>query len=227
MSWKFETVYTLGPYRGELRKAVIQIKKRSAEPLRKALGQLLAHQILADHVPSSPASPELTSKELVDWRCKELGRRRTETKSPMILPVPNHWKRRFTRSADTAGSLAHALADATHWPVNTGIIRRIRKTSKQGMLAWSERVGNVRGAFEIAAAKSLSGGHVIVVDDVFTSGATSAEVSRVLRKAGASRVDVAVVARGTGARESKMDLGVDEGSDSADQIRPASDAAEE
>ena len=70
------------------------------------------------------------------------------------------------------------------------------------MLPWSERRQNVRNAFQVKHRESLIGRHVYLVDDVLTSGATAAEISRLLMKAGARRVDVVVIARGTGVRES-------------------------
>ena len=82
-----------------------------------------------------------------------------------------------------------------------GVVRRIRKTSKQGMLSWTERTQNVRGAFKLRPTERIRGRHVIVIDDVLTSGATANEIAKVLRKGGAKAVTVAVAARGTGARE--------------------------
>jgi predicted amidophosphoribosyltransferase len=69
------------------------------------------------------------------------------------------------------------------------------------MLAWSNRTGNVQHAFRVRRPKQLAGRHILLVDDVFTSGATAAELTRCLLKAGASRVTIAVAARGTGVRD--------------------------
>jgi predicted amidophosphoribosyltransferase len=121
---------------------------------------------------------------------------------PIVVPVPNHWTHAFGGAADAAGSLARSLSNKTGWELNTRIVRRIRKTAKQGMLSWSERKQNVRGAFKISDAKQVTARHVIVVDDVLTTGATSAELSSRLKRAGAASVSVVVAARGTGARES-------------------------
>lgn len=69
------------------------------------------------------------------------------------------------------------------------------------MFAWSNRPGNVHRAFEVRHPRTIAGQHILVVDDVFTSGATAAELTRCLLKAGAKKVTVAVAASGTGTRQ--------------------------
>lgn len=177
--WRFDRVLTLGPYRNDLRCAVILMKKPGQELLRQVLGELMA-QLAIDAV-----------------YCSD-----TAALPPLLIPVPNHWTHRFRGVSDSAGTLAKAVSKHTGWPLNSTSVRRIRKTAKQGMLAWSERSQNVRGAFKILAADRVTGRHVILVDDVFTSGATAAELSSRLKRAGAAEVTVLVAARGTGARES-------------------------
>ncbi|MFN3192758.1 MAG: ComF family protein [Aureliella sp.] len=179
--FRFDRVITLGPYRDHLREAVIRLKKPHESLLRRYLAKLLA-----EIVQQAFAEQEQSTEEVV--RC--------------IIPVPNYWTHSFYGVADAAGELASVLSAESGIPLKTKLIRRIRKTAKQGMLSWTERSTNVRGAFEIPETKALTGCHVILVDDVLTSGATCSEVSRQLKLAGASRVTVAVIARGTGARES-------------------------
>lgn len=171
--WRFTAVVTLGPYRDDLREAVILMKKKPFELLRRAVGELMAEQ--------------LTS---------QFG-----AESPVLISVPNHWTRTWFRSVCQASSLAQSVSMQTGWPLLHGVVRRSRKTSKQGMLSWTERTHNVRGAFTLRPTKQIVGRHVIVIDDVLTSGATANEIAKVLLKGGAGRVSVAVAARGTGARE--------------------------
>jgi predicted amidophosphoribosyltransferase len=75
---------------------------------------------------------------------------------------------------------------------------RSRATAPQASLAWRERARNVRGAF--AATRPFAGARVALVDDVMTSGATAAAASAALRRGGAARIEVWVVARTPGAR---------------------------
>lgn len=173
--WAFGNVLTLGPYQDDLRDVVVAIKKPSGEPLRQAVAELLAQKLVANVSKNTDAGA-------------------------VLLPVPNHWSHSFGYAADTAGQLAFALSAFTGIPVVTGVVRRIRKTRKQGMLAWSDRTKNVAGAFKILDASRLTGRHIFLVDDVLTSGATAAEIAKLLRRGGAARVDVAVVARGTGTK---------------------------
>ena len=121
---------------------------------------------------------------------------------PLLIPVPYHWSHAFSSSANTSELLAQGIATTCRWSVAQRIVRRTRKTSKQGLLSWAERKTNVRHAFSVHAPNALQGRQVWLVDDVMTSGATTAELARLLLKAGAAQVNVAVVARGTGVRES-------------------------
>ena len=181
--WKFSRVVTLGPYRGRRREAVILAKKRSFESLRLGIGRLLAELIMQQ--PAVVQQPPLP---------------------PLIVPVPYHWTHAFSGTARTANSLAQAIGQHNGWPVKTRIARRIRKTAKQGMLSWTERKQNVRGAFEIRQAKVLSGRHVLLVDDVLTSGATAGELAGRLVRAGAREVSVVVIARGTGTKDRSAEV---------------------
>ncbi len=122
--------------------------------------------------------------------------------SPWIVPIPYHWSHAFSTAAPTANSLAWAIGRHTGFAVKIGLARRTRKTAKQGMLSWTERKQNVRGAFKIRGARDLSGRHVLLVDDVLTSGATAGELAQCFMQAGAGEVSVVVVARGTGSKES-------------------------
>ena len=180
--WRFDQVVALGPYRGRLREAVILSKKLRFENLRHGLAELLAERI--------------TSRMLAN----QIGMRESleEGQTPIVVPVPNHWSRVFARTAPTASSLAWRIGAELGWEVRGNLVRRIRKTAKQGMLSSQERRQNVRGAFKIVRAPNLNGRQVWVVDDVMTSGATVNELARVLRKSGAGPICVAVVARGSG-----------------------------
>lgn len=107
------------------------------------------------------------------------------------------------RSVCPANSLAEAIAEKTGWSMLTSALKRNRITAKQGMLTWSERTSNVRGAFQLSG-NAIEKRRVVLVDDVLTSGATAHEITKLLLRAGATDVQVAVVARGVGARETVL-----------------------
>lgn len=111
----------------------------------------------------------------------------------LVTPIPLHWRRRFARGYDQAALIAESLAEATGWTC-APLLRRTRYTQTQSLIHnQADRLTNVRGAFAVAPV-NLSGCRVILVDDVKTSGSTAAQCARLLRKAGAERVDLAVIA---------------------------------
>ncbi len=197
--WRFTSVITLAPYRGDMRRAVIMMKRKHHEPLRRAIADLLGEKLWATF-PSAlsidrPTLPlKGTSGILNDGTGTHL--------PPLLVPVPYHWSHGFSSAADTAELLAFGIAERTRWPVVRGAVRRVRKTAKQGVMSWNERKANVRKAFVVNATELLLERQVLLVDDVLTSGATAAELSRILLAAGAASVSVVVAARATGVRES-------------------------
>lgn len=113
-----------------------------------------------------------------------------------VAPVPLHPRRRRERGYDQALILARALARRGRWKLLPDALRRVRYTDSQKHLSPPERAQNVRGAFE-AGSTSVEGLHVLLVDDVVTTGATASECAGVLKKAGAARVSVFSLARTT------------------------------
>ena len=115
----------------------------------------------------------------------------------LIVPVPLHWRRLFTRRYNQAALLAQALGRHARLPVAPDVLRRHRHTVSQGRLSASAREGNVAGAFAVSPAKQalLRDRRVLLVDDVMTTGATVSACAKALRRAGAATVDVLVLAR--------------------------------
>ncbi|MCC2110657.1 MAG: ComF family protein [Hyphomicrobiales bacterium] len=118
----------------------------------------------------------------------------------VLVPVPLYrtrlWRRRFNQAA----MLAHAVARMRTILVSTSALVRVRSTRQQVGLTARERAENVRGAFRVPAEQRIivDGRHVVLVDDVLTSGATVSAATRALKRAGASKVDVLVFARVVG-----------------------------
>ncbi len=115
-----------------------------------------------------------------------------------VVPVPLHWLRRWQRGYNQSASLALGLATGLRLPVQKWWLKRIRNTPSQKILSATARKENVRGAFGVRSTAALAGRSVLLVDDVMTTGATAHEAARMLRKAGAKRVLVAVLARAQG-----------------------------
>ncbi len=117
-------------------------------------------------------------------------------KFDLIVPVPLHPTRKREREFNQAERLAARLAAATAIPMKHNILRRVLHTRTQTLLSREQRTNNMRGAFAPGSSRRLNGARVVLVDDVFTTGATTNACARVLRSIGASEVCVWTVARG-------------------------------
>lgn len=114
----------------------------------------------------------------------------------LIVPVPLHRWRLLHRRYNQAALLALALARRSGVPCMPDLLRRARRTPPQGTLSREARARNVKGAIGLGkAVDSVTEKRILLVDDVLTTGATLGECVRVLRDAGAARVDVVTLAR--------------------------------
>jgi ComF family protein len=115
----------------------------------------------------------------------------------LYVPVPLHRWRLLARRFNQSAELCRALRALTGHGVCFDGLRRVRATRRQVGLTRSGRRRNLQGAFDVAPNKValLAGRPIILVDDVFTTGATMEACTRVLLKAGALRVDVLTAAR--------------------------------
>ncbi|MCS6944331.1 MAG: phosphoribosyltransferase family protein [Sutterellaceae bacterium] len=111
----------------------------------------------------------------------------------LVTAVPLAFERQAERGFNQALEVARAAAARLRLPLASDLLVRVRHAPPQEGLTRQQRQRNVRGAF--AVHRSCRGLHVLVVDDVMTSGATLAEVARTLKAAGAARVTNLVVAR--------------------------------
>lgn len=115
----------------------------------------------------------------------------------LVVPVPLYrwrlWGRRFNQSAELAAALAREIGR----PMPPLALQRIKPTRRQVGLSAEQRRDNVRGAFAVDPQRrgEIAGRHVLLVDDVYTTGATAKAATRALLRAGATGVDVAVFAR--------------------------------
>jgi ComF family protein len=115
----------------------------------------------------------------------------------LLVPVPLHWRRGFSRRYNQSGALARAIGKQSGVPVAIDALRRIRPTAHQIGLSRAERAANVQGAFRVPPKKrgEVQGRRLVLVDDVLTSGATVDACARALLRAKAASVDVLVFAR--------------------------------
>ena len=155
--------------RGTVLEAIHRYKYHRALWFEPFLADLLVHQ----------AVPEI-NHERWDW----------------IVPVPLHSTKHREREFNQAERMALHLGKAAHIPVRTGWLKRVLPTKTQTLLTRPQRAANMRHAFVFKGRQRLDRQRVVLVDDVFTTGATTSACARVLRSAGAAEVCVWTVARG-------------------------------
>lgn len=114
-----------------------------------------------------------------------------------VIPVPLHWTRKWKRGYNQAEVLACAIAEVLDAPLRTDILRRIRRTRTQTKLEINEKKKNVSGSFRVRQGftdKTLR--HVLIVDDVFTTGATLHACHQALRKVLGPKTRISVTTLG-------------------------------
>lgn len=115
----------------------------------------------------------------------------------ILVPTPLHWRRLAARRYNQAALLAAAVSRASGAPVIFDALKRVRPTPPQQSLSADARRRNVAGAFLANPRRKadIAGGHIVLIDDVLTTGATLSACARALTKAGAASVDALVLAR--------------------------------
>lgn len=110
--------------------------------------------------------------------------------NPLIIPVPLHPSKQRKRGYNQARALGVGLSQSTGWElIEEGVVIRQKKTTTQTGLDTDKRTENIRNAFHITDEKIIEGRFLIIVDDVFTTGATSFELIRILVKSVSAESD--------------------------------------
>ena len=127
---------------------------------------------------------------------KQTQRRAPLAEADVIMPVPLHASRERERGFNQAVILARELARTTKLPIDEySLVRRVHtERHRSGMDARARR-DSVAGAFEVRDPKPIAGRRVLLIDDVFTTGATVSECAEVLKSAGVADVYVLTIAR--------------------------------
>jgi ComF family protein len=163
-----------GSYESGLRELIQLLKYGGVRPAANVLGRMLAEAI-------EKLEPELPS-DLV-----------------AVIPVPLHSAKLRQRGFNQAELIARAAVTShpsrNRYRLCASVLERKRDTTSQTGLTTHQRRENLRGAFGVLHPEAVKGFEVLVVDDVYTTGATVSECARVLRRAGATKVWVATVAR--------------------------------
>ncbi len=168
---KFAFECAVAPYltRGVVRELIHRFKYRHQFHLRHVLGGWLAESL---------ADPRLQSPPF-----------------DRIVPVPLHPARERERGFNQARVLARFLSKQTGVPLLPGL-KRVRFTPSQTRFDREARIENLRNAFRMGHTGDVRNLHLLLIDDVLTTGSTVHECARVLKEAGAASVRVATIARG-------------------------------
>ena len=172
----FTRAVAYGPYQGRMREAIHALKYGGLRPLARKLGGFLA-QAIAQLEAEAP-------------------------REMLVVPVPLHRSKHALRGFNQARVLAAAALDVLHrshpdWHLRLApeTLLRQRATQSQAGLTPHQRRLNLRGAFAVSDAARVADAHVLLVDDILTTGATARAAARVLMEAGAASVRVATLAR--------------------------------
>ncbi|MGH9493502.1 MAG: ComF family protein [Candidatus Sulfotelmatobacter sp.] len=170
----FERAVAYGSYDGGLRELIHLLKFNGVRPAATVLGRMLADTFEALEPQLAPGTT-------------------------LVIPVPLYKGKRRQRGFNQAEMVVRSALKAyparDRFQLAADILLRTRETHSQIGLTSHQRRENLRGAFAVARAPEIAGREVLLVDDVYTTGTTASECARVLRRAGASKVWVATVAR--------------------------------
>lgn len=169
----FEKAAAYGSYDGGLRELIHLLKFEQVRPAANVLGRMLAEVIAGLEIAFA-------------------------ADSMLVVPVPLHARKLRQRGFNQAELIARAamkVRRAEHYALLPKLLERRRETKSQIGLTSHQRRENLRGAFAVTDPPAIAGREVLLVDDVYTTGTTASECARVLRRAGASKVWVATVAR--------------------------------
>nr|WP_279286969.1 ComF family protein [Heliobacterium chlorum] len=182
----FLQAWNIGPYEGMLRQWIHDLKYRGYQKMARPLGQMLAQRLWEGVPRSSWLNP---------WG---------ELRGAVIVPIPLHPEKCYRRNFNQASLIAETVCDETGLPLADLLGRRADRTA-QAKLGRNERFRNLEGQFFIqedeknlltTTAKKPS--TAVIVDDVYTTGATVAEASRPLMEWGVEKIFVLTVAAGIG-----------------------------
>ncbi len=173
--WGFDAVRAANIYYGPLREGIHKLKYRQEETLGPLLGFHLANRCVVD---------ELLSRE---WR----------QRFNAVIPVPLHAQRLKQRGYNQTALLAAPVAEMLGVPLQEALIRRTQYTKAQVGLSGDARRRNLTDAvFNVSDSARIQDKHLLLVDDVFTTGTTVSVCAGVLKAAGAASVIVITLAAG-------------------------------
>ncbi|TWU29449.1 DNA utilization protein GntX [Bythopirellula polymerisocia] len=164
----FDNTFALGPYEGLLRDLVLRMKNERSEKLGRLFACLLEER----------------------W-----GEKLQSLPIDAVVPIPMTPLRRLIRGTNPPEVVARKIASSMGWLHLPHLLTRRRNSLPQHGLSRPGRFRNIRGGLSVPRGYHLEFPHILLVDDVLTTGATCSEAARTLKRRGASLVTVLVVGR--------------------------------
>lgn len=155
----FDELICLYPYKGVLKSRMLELKFHNKRYLAKTFGDLMARKLEEKHV-----------------------------KADLILAVPISKKRMFERGFNQSEYIAKIIANFNHLPFENRVLIKSVNNSKQSLVGLKERMQNVKNVYEVKNNQWIKEKTVILVDDIYTTGATMNECAKILKKNGAKKV---------------------------------------
>ncbi len=162
-------LFVWGDYGGSLKRAIATLKYQNQPQLAQPLGQWLGHQWLR--------SPQAKHR-------------------PVVVPIPMHRDKQKKRGFNQAELLAQAFCQSTELPLARRGLTRVRETEAQFGLSASDRERNLASAFQVenTSLRQFKGRSVLLLDDIYTTGATARAAVQALRQQGVQVIGIAAIA---------------------------------
>ncbi len=165
----FKITIAAAEYQGLMKRLIHLYKYERQEFLSNLFARIIAEQIIKKNVTES---------------------------LDILVPIPLHWTRKRWRGFNQAREICRSISPLINVPViPESAFQRVRKTTPQVQLNAASRTSNIRGAFDVRKTKYIKNKNIALVDDVYTTGATSGECSRMLLRSGAKSVSLLIIAR--------------------------------
>ena len=116
-------------------------------------------------------------------------------KYDIIIPIPMHKNKKTKRGYNQSELFAKGISKALKIPVSVNSLIKQRDTLMQSSLGKNERTKNVQNAYEIKNMEKINNKNILLVDDIYTTGATINECKRIIMRAGATKVGVLIIAK--------------------------------
>ena len=113
----------------------------------------------------------------------------------IIIPVPISKKRKKERGYNQSLLIARKISSKEKIKLGDKVISKVKNNNTQSKLNKEERAENVKNVYKITSNKEIINKNILLIDDIYTTGATLNECSRMLKQAGAKKIDVLTIAK--------------------------------